>query len=318
MKRALLVAVVVFSLAGPARAEGLRSDVLFLVPKESSEVAFLDVRTLQASPHYALLKQRFLPARFLHFERFLRSFGVDADKDLDWVAWSIVPPGPEQPREIFLGFAQGRFDPEKVQEHYAKQKLPMDSYRGLTLFPFGSGVSEQDLLFTFLDSSTLAFGTRASLELMLETRYGSHGNLGENQALFGRVSEVNGHAPVWMVFDENYTRLAMRRLLPEAAKFPQFTEAAKRFRGGLLRVDIDKEASVSFQAWCAQPADAQSFSLLLQAGLTVQSWNLQKSDPVYSSVLQRAVVKTAGDRLEIQVSLAESDLKALLDRRDLL
>ncbi|HXE74639.1 MAG TPA: hypothetical protein VNN18_03240 [Candidatus Xenobia bacterium] len=318
MKRALLAVTAVVLLAAAARAAELRSDVLFLVPRESGEVAFLDLQSLRGSPHYAGMKQRFLPARFLHFERFLRSMGVDADKDIDWLAWSIVPPGPDQPQEIFLGFAQGRFAPEKIEEHFQKQRLPMDAYRGLTLFPFGSGVSAQDLLFTFIDPSTLAFGTRASLELMLETRYGSHGNLGENKALFDRVYEVNGHAPVWAVFDEKYTRLAVRQLLPEAAKFPEFAEAAKRFRGGLLRVDVNREANVSFQAWCAQPADAQSFSMLLQVGLMAQSWKVQESDPVLSAVLQRAAVRTAGDRLELEVSIAENDLKALLERRSLL
>ncbi len=314
MKRALVLFAVVLSLAAPVRAAELRSDVLFLLPQECGEVAFLDLQSLRGSPHYSSMKQRFLPARFLHFERFLRSTGVDADKDVDWVAWAIVPPGPDQPQEIFLGFAQGHFAPEKVEEHYRKQKLPMDAYRGLTLFPFGSGVSAQDLLFTFLDSSTLAFGTRASLELMLETRYGGHGNLGENKALFSRIYEVNGHTPIWAVFDDNYTRLAMRQILPEAAKFPQFTQAAQRFRGGLLRVDMSREASVIFQAWCAQPADAQSFSMLLQVGLLAQSWKVQESDPVLSSVLKNTAVKTAGDRLELQVSIAENDLKVLLER----
>ena len=87
---------------------------------------------------------------------FLRSTGVEVDKDADWLAWALVPAGPERPQEFFLGFAQGQFKPEKVEEYYQKQKLPVVDYRGMTLYPFGSGVSEEDLLFIFLDSSTAA------------------------------------------------------------------------------------------------------------------------------------------------------------------
>jgi hypothetical protein len=319
MKAWVLIALVALLAAVPAgAASSLRSDVLFLLPEECGEVAFLDLQALRASPHYALVKSRLLPPRFLHFERFLRSTGVEVDKDADWLAWALVPAGPERPRELFLGFAQGQFEPEEVEEYYRKQKLPVADYRGMTLYPFGSGASEHDLLFVFLDSSTVAFGTRASLELMMETRFGGHENLGNNDALFSRIYEVNGHAPIWAVFDENYTRLAFRQILPEAAKFPEFAEAAKRFRGGLLRVEPDREVTVNFQAWCAQPADAQSFSLLLQAGLLAQSWQVKESDPVLSAVLGQTAVNTAGERLELEVSIAESAFKALLERRSLL
>ncbi len=318
MRKTALLALAVLLAAVPAGASALRTDVLFLLPEESGEVAFLDLQILRESPHYSLVKSRLLPARFLHFERFLRSMGVEVDKDADWLAWALVPAGPERPQELFLGFAQGQFKPEKVDEYYQKQKLPVVDYRGMTLYPFGSGTSAEDLLFIFLDSSTAAFGTRASLELMLETRFGGHENLGSNDALFSRIYEVNGVAPIWAVFDENYTRLAFRQILPEAAKFPEFSKSAERFRGGLLRVEPDREVTVTFQAWCAQPADAQSFSLLLQAGLLAQSWHVKESDPVLSAVLGRTAVNTAGERLELQVSIEESAFKALLERRSLL
>ena len=72
---------------GAAGAAG-RADVLYQLPRESGEVGFLDLQTLRASPHYALLKQRLLPARFAQFERFVVSLGVNTDTDLDWLAWA--------------------------------------------------------------------------------------------------------------------------------------------------------------------------------------------------------------------------------------
>ena len=314
----VLVALATTSLApvSGSAAASLRSDVLFLLPRESGEVAFLDLQALRASPHYLLVKQRLLPPRFAHFERFVGSMGVDLDQDLEWLAWVLVPPGPEQPGgELFLGIAQGQFTPEKVALLFVQQKLPIDAYRGQTLFPFGSSMGASELFFTFLDSSTAAFGTRPSLELLLETRFGAHDNLLHNETLLERLNEVNGRVPVWVVFDEYYTRLAVYQLVPEAAKFPEFTRMAKRFRSSLLRLSVDREVNLSFHAWCAEPVDAQVFSLLLQTGLVAQSWQVEKTNPALSAVLANAEVHTAGERLEVRVAIEEKDLRALLEAR---
>lgn len=298
-------------------AGSLRSEVLFLLPAESGEVAFLDVQALRASPHYSLIKQRLLPPRFSNFEEFVRSLGVDVDQELEWLAWAYVPPGPEHPDELFIGLVQGEFVPDKVEQAFLQKKLSLDTYRGQTLFPFARRAGGQDLFFTFLDSSTAAFGTRPSLELLLETRYGAHQNLLHNDTLFGHINEVNGHAPVWAVLDDYYTRLAVHQLMPEADKFEEFTRVADRLRSSILRLSLDKEMTLSFQAWCAQPLDAQAFSLLLQTGLAAQSWIVQESNPTLSSVLGHVRVNTAGDRLELRVAIEERELRALLETRPL-
>jgi len=309
---ALLGAAV--SLSSPAQAVSLRSDVLFLLPQESGEVAFLDLLTLRASPHYQPLKQRLLPGRFAHFERFARSVGVDADKDLEWVAWALVPAGPERPGELFLGLAQGQFAPERVQHTFDERKLPFETYRGQTLFPFGTGLGAGNLFFTFLDASTAAFGTRDALELLLETRYGGHPSVFENSQLLERIQEVNGRNDIWVAFDDTYTQLAVRQLAPEVARFPEFDRITAVFRSSVLRMSVGREVTLHFEAWCAEPVDAQGVSLLLQTGLTAQSWMTQKSNPPLSRVLESTTVNTAGERVQVQVEIGEKELLALLEQ----
>ena len=296
---------------GAAGAAG-RADVLYQLPRESGEVGFLDLQTLRASPHYALLKQRLLPARFAQFERFVVSLGVNTDTDLDWLAWALLPPNPQNPSELFVGLAQGQFAPEKAEKFFAQQKLPTEDYNGQTLYPFGSG---QGLYFTFLDPSTAAFGTRRSLEALLDTRLGLRENLLSNDALLAQVQEVNGLAPVWVALDEYYTRLAVHQLTPEVARFREFGVVSERFRASLIQMNVEREVSLSFQAWCNQPADAQTFSMLLQAGLAAQSWQLQSSVPALSTVLNRAEVRSSGDRLEVRLWMEEETFQAFLKQR---
>lgn len=298
-------------------ANSLRTDVLSVLPGESGEVGFIDLQALRTSPHYELLRKRFLPARFGHFERFIRSLGVDPDSDTEWLAWALVPSGPDNPTELFLGVAQGQFVPENVADYFAQQKLPTADYFGHTLFPFGRGQSENALQFTFLDSSTAVFGTLRSLEVLLDTRLGQRDSLLQNEALLAQVYEVNGNEPVWVVLDEHYTRLAVRQLLPPVAQFEQFGEMAARFRHSTLHLRVKREITLSFQAQLAAPEDVQVLSLLLQTGLAAQSWQLQETNPTMGDLLRRAEVKTAGDLLEVSLFAEEDELQTLLSRRSL-
>jgi len=314
MTRVTVVCVLGILIAAPAATGALPSDILYLLPRESGVVAFIDLLALRASPHYQLIKQHFLPPRIAQFDRFVRTMGIETDKDMDWLAWGLVPAGPEQPGELFLGLAQGQFKPERVEESFRQRKLSSDLFRGQTIFPMGSDVDANDLLFTFLDSSTIAFGTRAGLELLLETRYGTHESLLQNSLLLEHVQEANGRAPIWVALDEHYTRLAVRQLVPEAAKFPEFERITSRFRTSLLRLTVERELTLDFHAWCAEPADAQSISLLLQTGFVVQNWQSQKTNPPLSAVLGTATVRTAGERVEVQMEIDEKDLRALLEQ----
>jgi hypothetical protein len=129
------------------------------------------------------------------------------------------------------------------------------------------------------------------------------------------INEVNGRSPVWVALDRYYTRLAIRQLLPEAARFPEFTQVAETFQASLMQVDVGREVNLSFQAWCKEPSDAQSFSVLLQAGLAAQSWQEQQVNPALGQVLSTAVVRSSGERLELQVTADGETLQALLKLR---
>ncbi|MFQ5777183.1 MAG: hypothetical protein ACE5IP_04165, partial [Terriglobia bacterium] len=133
--------------------------------------------------------------------------------------------------------------------------------------------------------------------------------------LFDHLNEVNGKAPVWVVLGDHYTRLAMGQFVPEAIKFDQYSNLAERIHSSLLSMDVGREVELNFQAWLAQPADAQILTLLLQTGLVAQSWQLQKSDPALSAALQSASVNSAGNRLQVELAIKEENVRALLERR---
>jgi hypothetical protein len=312
----LAALLAILGLAEPGASQhALRSDALYLLPQESRLVAFVDLQALRATPHYDLVRQRLLTPRLAAYERFLRSLGIDPDKDLDWVAWVRAPIRAVPGREVTLGIARGRFRPERAEQFFLQQRLPIDAYRGQSLFPYRGERGAQDFSVTFLDATTIAFGRRAGLELMLETRFGGRPDLSRNQALISRVNEVNERAPAWAVFDAQATPGAVRRLFPEVAKFDDFARLAGSFRSSALQITFGRQLSLVFQVTCSSAADAGTFSHLLQTGLLAQSWQAQRTRPELGGVLARVEVTSAGEQVEARVTLEEREVPALLERR---
>ena len=309
-----LLVLMLLGVCSSARASTLRSDVLYLLPREVGQLVYVDLRETRRSPHYPALKAQLLPQRFQHLADFLNSIGMNLDQDIDWLAWVFVPPDGQE-GERLIGLAEGNFSPERVERYFRQQKLPVDTYRGQTLFPLGSGIGAEDLFFAFLDSSTAAFGTRPSLVLLLETRFGAHENFFRNEPMLARLEEVNGRAPVWAVFDEQYTRYTLTQFVPEAARFDDFARVARRFRQSTLQLHLSRDLRIDFQTWCQTSLDAQTFSFLIQTGLFVQRWRLRSENPELSRVLENSEVISLGDRLQVRVSIAEDELKKLLTRR---
>jgi len=127
-------------------------------------------------------------------------------------------------RETLVGIAMGNYNPESTQAYFKQQKLPTVKVNDYTLFAFGSGSSDTDLFFFFLDSNKAVFGHKVLLEKLLEIRFGREDGLLRNEQMFSLINEVNGSGVVWAVLNPSYTRLAMSQLAPEVQQFP---EAAK-------------------------------------------------------------------------------------------
>ncbi len=299
------------SLAGTS---SLRSDMLALIPATVGEVAYIDLQEVRRSTHYAMIKQRVVPERFGEFERFVRVLGVDVDTDLDWLAWGLISTGEGVSDELFFGIVQGRFDEDRIQSYFSTYELPTVDYEGQTLYLYGESDSENSYALTLFDRSTGAFGTRQSLEYLLDTRNNLHPNLHQNADFSKKISEVNGRTPIWVVMDSQYTRLAMSQLLPELAKFEEFAVVADRLRFSQLRMTLLRDAAINFAVQCEQAADAQTLSFLLQTGLTAQGWQSEEEAPELSAVLSRADVRSVGNTLRVALVAREAELRTLLTK----
>ena len=302
----------IFLAQAATAASSLRGEIIALLPQTTGEVAYVDLQELRRSPHYRTIKQRVVPGRFADFERFVRRVGINVDTDLDWLAWGLISSAASGSDELFFGIVQGRFEEDRVRDYFKRNQLPIADHGGRSLYLYGASESAQGFALALLDRSTGVFGTRASVELILDTQQGASPGLPSNSSLAAQITEVNGRNPVWVVMDSHYTRLALSQLLPELAKFPEFDTAAAQFRSAQVRMNLGREASLTLDVKCAKPADAQTLSFLLRTGLTTQGWQTQQDAPELAAVLGRADVRSMGNRLRLGLTAKEDELRALL------
>ena len=294
-----------------AAAGSLSPSVIGMFPKDVGEFAYADLKSARQQPWFPQLREQLLPANFRRFEQFLSNAGVDPSTQVDEVAWAAIAPSKTSGEQI-VGVALGGFDPVSTEDRLKTQKLPMTDENGFHLYAFGSGEGAGDIFFTFIDSNTAAFGSRAALEKLLDVRTGVAENLMLNDKLGPLVNDANGSGTVWAVLDQSYTRLAMQQLIPQASQFPQATTIINRMQAMTIDVQADSGIDAQFRAVCGSSDDANLLAAALQAGIMMRRYQESQSQPDLASALDHVTVSPSGDRLKIDAPVSQDQLLSLI------
>ena len=309
----LAVAALLAGLVAPraAFAGSVSTAVIGMFPKDIGELAYADLKSARKLSWFPQLREQLLPSRFREFEKFLASTGVDPNTQVDELVWggtSVTKGGGED----VVGVALGEFDPSSTEAHFKQQKLPTFDVKGYRLYAFGSGSGAGDILFTFIDSNTAAFGNRPALEKLIDVRTGLSESMLSNEKLFPLINEANGSGLIWAVLDQDYTHLAVRQLLPQAGQFPQAATIINRLQAMTINIDADSGVDARFQAVCKSPDDANTLAAALQAGIMYRHYQEGQGDPALASALDQVRVTPSGDRLKIEAPVSQDQLLSLI------
>src|SRR5271163_4089179 len=195
-----LLLVMALSLSKPAQASRLGADVIGMFPKDVGEFGYADMKKARTLKWFPQLQEQVLPERFRQFEKFLASTGNDPNSSVDEIAWALVAEGLTSKAEgagsdavpsgeQMVGIALGNFNQDTTAAYFKKQKLPVSTVHGFTLYAFGTGTGSSDLFFFFIDSSTAAYGHRSILEKMISVRFGDADSLLRNDKFFTLINE---------------------------------------------------------------------------------------------------------------------------------
>ena len=215
-------------------------------------------------------------------------------------------------RETVVGVALGQFDPSATEDRFKAQKLPSFEVNGYHLYAFGAGTGPNDILFTFIDSNTAAFGQRSALEKLIDVRTGVASSIFTNDRMNSLINEVNGSGVIWAVLNQDYTHLAMQQLLPQAAQFPQAATIINRMLAMTIDVEADSGVDTHFQAVCSSTDDANLLSAALQAGLMYRRYQESQDHPDLAGALDQISVTPSGDRLKVNAPVSQEQLLSLI------
>lgn len=297
-------------------AGSLSTSIIGMFPKEVGEFAYADLKSARQYSWFPQLREQLLPSRFRQFEQFLTSAGVDANSQVDELAWGAINNSKSAGEEV-VGVALGSFDPSSSEARFKQQKLPMFDVHGYHLYAFGSGSAPGDILFTFIDSNTAAFGHRKALEELVDVRTGAAESLLTNDQLFPLINEANGSGVIWGVLDKNYAHLAMHQLVPQASEFPQAVTIINRISAMMISADADRGIDAHFQAVCATTDDANLLAAALQAGLMYRRYQEAQGNPDLAGALDQVRVTPSGDRLKVDAPVTQDQLLGLIRSRAL-
>jgi hypothetical protein len=270
-------------------------------PADTQQVAYSNLAQLRSSPDYPQIRQHVVYQQFRAFQEFLRSLGVDLEKDVDevilgWRGESLSGPGS-------FGVAAGRFEPDKVREFFTQTRLPVRSYAGFDLFAFGSGADSADTFFTFLDSSLAAFGRGRDLKALLDVREGSADALDTNQTFRGYEAETEGTAPQWGILTgKAAANVAAPWLAGGKKNTIDMTAFLEPVQAVLYRVDWDGGFTAHIAVICKTAESAAGLYQLLNILKSAPVVSASGAGPGPASLLQNLDARQNGSRLELSAS----------------
>ena len=293
-------------------AGSLSTGIIGMFPKQVGEFAYADLKSARKFSWFPQLREQLLPSKFRDFEQFLTSAGVDPNTQVEEISWGAIK---AKDGEEIVGVALGMFDPNSSEARFKQQKLPMLDVHGYHLYAFGSGSGSADILFTFIDSNTAAFGARSGLEKLIDVRSGNAESLLTNDQLFPLINEADGTGIIWAVLDQSYTHLAVQQLLPQANQFPQAATIINRMHAMTITIAADNGVDARFQAVCNSTDDANLLAAALQAGVMYRRYQEAQDHPDLANALDQVSVTPSGDRLKIDAPVSQDQILSLIRTR---
>jgi hypothetical protein len=307
---ALVLSAVTIS-PSSSSAGTLSTAVIAMFPKNVGEFSYADLKAARKFSWFTQLYNQVLPPRFRQFEDFLGSSGVDPNSQVEEIAWANITSGKG---DDVVGIALGQFNPSNTETKLKAQKVPVFEVQGFHLYAFGSGAAAGDILFTFFDSNTAAFGNRSVLEHLINVRMGGEETLLTGK-LFPLISEANGNGIIWAVLDKDHTHLAMQQLVPQAAQFPQASVIIDRMHAMIININADSGVDAQFQAVCNSVDDANLLGAAMQAGIMYRRYQEAQGNPSLAKTLDQIKVMPTGDRLKIDAPVTQEELMSLIQTK---
>jgi hypothetical protein len=298
-----LFAASVAALTPVVMAAQLDTDARTAIPHDVQQIIVVDYRAMQNSSAAMDLKGRILPPELKQLEHALKTSGLNENHDVEELAFAAYRTGQGDNVRMF-GIAQGQFSVADILANFKKNKVKASLYRTNKLYPMGSS----GMLVTFLNPTTMVFGSSDAIKPALDARDGLAPNLLTNQEMLGQMAGVDTE-PLWSILDQKGTQYMMHTLLGEAAQLGDYEQVKKRLLSSRYTMNFQNGVKFSLDVATPDTFTAATLSSLLNAAAMYKKVSGTTAE---KTAVDATTIDSSAGQLQVRFASSDSQFEALL------
>lgn len=286
----------------PALGAQLGGDARSAIPKDVQQLIVIDYRAMQNSYSAMQLRSRVMPPELKQLEQALKTSGLNENRDVDQLAFAAFRVGNDQTRT--LGIAQGQFSVQDIMASFRKQKLKPTLVRANRIYPMGNS----GLLVTFLNQTTMVFGSSDALKTALDARDGITQSLLNNSSIMDAMQSVD-QEPLWSVLDQKGTQIMMHSVLGEAAQLADYETVKKRLLNSSYTMNFQNGVKFNLYVLTPDTFSAATMSSLLNAAMLYKKMSGSASE---KQAIDATKVDSDAGKLVVKFATSDGQFVSLL------
>jgi hypothetical protein len=296
-----LVAFCTAALCGASLAAPLPSSVRPAIPAQVQQLICVDYRALKNSDTAQQLKEQVLPENLKQFETALKGIGVSTDRDVDTLTF-VSYRQPKQGVQI-VGAAQGVFSLKTVLAKLKVKKIKAVKYHDSDIYPMSEGME-----MTFLDDTTLLFGSGAALRGAIDARDGYVQTLDSNPDIANLIQDVES-GTVWSILDQKGTQNMMLSALGDASRLADYDTIKKHILGSRYTMNFSNGVNFDLDVITSDSITAATLSSLVKAGVLYKKMS---ASPVEKAALEDVSANSDGSKLQMHFKADDKQFQSLI------
>jgi hypothetical protein len=283
-------------------AAQLDTDARTAIPKDVQQIIVVDYRAMQNSPAAMDLKARILPPELKQLEQALKVSGFNENHDVEELAFAAYRIGDNNVK--IVGIAQGQFSLPDIMASIKKSKVKPTLWHTNKLYPMGAS----GMLVTFLNPTTMVFGSSDAIKPALDARDGFAPNLLSNPDMLQQMGAVDSQ-PLWSIMDQKGTQFMMRGLLGEASQLTDYEQVKKRLLGSRYTMNFQNGVKFNLDVSTPDTFTAATMSSLLNAAAMYKKVS---GTAVEEQAIDETTIDSSAGDLEVSFSASDSQFSSLL------
>jgi hypothetical protein len=288
----------------PAMAAQLSGDARAAIPKDVQQLIVVDYRAMQNSDAAMNLKARVLPPELKDLEQALKTSGLNDNHDIDELAFAAFrTPGSGDSTKV-VGLAQGQFSLPDILANFKKHKLKSTKLRDNFIYPMGAS----GMLVSFLNPTTMVFGSSDAIKFALDARDGITPNFLTNDSMMQQMTGVDTE-PIWSILDQKGTQMMMRSVLGEASQLADYDTVKKRMLGSRYTMNFNNGVKFNLDVLTSDTITAATMSSLMNAAAMYKKVSGTATEKM---AIDSTTIDSSSGTLQVRFSTSDSQFTSLL------